>query len=126
MSRLTREALAERDATDPLARFRDAFALPDGVIYLDGNSLGPLPKATVARLDEVARAGKASSVRPQYLYAPKLQGFSPFRSRPPSHSWYGGIGQRISLSLSGNIPQGLATMQALLNLTLALLESRVG
>ncbi len=55
MSRLTREALAERDATDPLARFRDAFALPDGVIYLDGNSLGPLPKATVARLDEVAR-----------------------------------------------------------------------
>ena len=41
------------DAADPLARFRGAFDLPDGVIYLDGNSLGPPPKATLARLAEV-------------------------------------------------------------------------
>lgn len=33
------------DAADPLARFRDAFERPEGVIYLAGNSLGPLPKA---------------------------------------------------------------------------------
>ncbi|MDP3676669.1 MAG: kynureninase [Novosphingobium sp.] len=40
------------DAADPLAHFRERFALPEGVIYLDGNSLGALPKASVARLAE--------------------------------------------------------------------------
>ena len=42
------------DAADPLARFRDRFVRPDDApIYLDGNSLGPLPKATQARIAEV-------------------------------------------------------------------------
>jgi kynureninase len=41
------------DRADPLGSFRDAFDLPPGVIYLDGNSLGPLPKATRARLADV-------------------------------------------------------------------------
>lgn len=37
---------AEFDAADPLAVYRERFTLPEGVIYLDGNSLGALPKAT--------------------------------------------------------------------------------
>ena len=41
------------DATDPLARLREQFVLPPGVIYLDGNSLGVLPRATAQRVAEV-------------------------------------------------------------------------
>lgn len=50
---LTRAAARELDAADPLARFRARFALPDGVIYLDGNSLGPLPHTTPRRMAQV-------------------------------------------------------------------------
>ena len=41
------------DAADPLADYRERFTIPEGVIYLDGNSLGPLPKGTPVRLAEV-------------------------------------------------------------------------
>lgn len=41
------------DAADPLAHFRERFVLPEGTIYLDGNSLGALPKATRTRMAEV-------------------------------------------------------------------------
>ncbi|MBX7528413.1 kynureninase [Qipengyuania vesicularis] len=43
------------DAGDPLAEYRERFLVPEGVIYLDGNSLGCLPSATPARLEEVVR-----------------------------------------------------------------------
>jgi kynureninase len=43
----------ELDAKDPLRSLKDQFSLPPGVIYLDGNSLGVLPKATAARVAEV-------------------------------------------------------------------------
>jgi kynureninase len=50
---MNRNQLAALDRDDPLAAFRERFALPQGVIYLDGNSLGPLPRATPSRLAEV-------------------------------------------------------------------------
>ena len=56
MSVLSRGDLAKMDASDELASARDLFALPDGVIYLDGNSLGALPRATPDRLREAAIA----------------------------------------------------------------------
>lgn len=46
----TRAACAARDAADPLAKFRDRFLLPEDVVYLDGNSLGPLSKDSRDRL----------------------------------------------------------------------------
>ncbi|KGE05107.1 kynureninase [Pseudohaliea rubra] len=41
---------ARRDREDPLAPLREAFALPEGIVYLDGNSLGALPKAVPGRI----------------------------------------------------------------------------
>lgn len=38
------------DAADPLAALRDRFALPPDTVYLDGNSLGALPRATAERM----------------------------------------------------------------------------
>ena len=50
---MTIDRARELDAADPLAPYRDRFALPAETIYLDGNSLGCLPKDTPARIAEV-------------------------------------------------------------------------
>jgi kynureninase len=42
---ISRAEAAALDAADPLAPRRERFAVPDGVVYLDGNSLGPPPRA---------------------------------------------------------------------------------
>jgi kynureninase len=42
---VSRDACVARDAADPIGALRDRFVIPDGVIYLDGNSLGPMPRA---------------------------------------------------------------------------------
>ena len=43
---MTIDEATRLDADDPLTFARERFRLPEGVIYLDGNSLGPLPSAT--------------------------------------------------------------------------------
>jgi len=50
----TRAHAEALDRVDPLGSFRDRFVIPDpGVVYLDGNSLGRLPRATAERLTRV-------------------------------------------------------------------------
>jgi kynureninase len=46
----TRKDCAALDADDPFKGRRDDFAVPEGTIYLDGNSLGLMPKAVTARV----------------------------------------------------------------------------
>ena len=50
---LDRAACVALDARDPLAGMRERFHLPEGLVYLDGNSLGPLPLTVRDRLREV-------------------------------------------------------------------------
>ncbi|MGW9635010.1 kynureninase [Nocardiopsis alba] len=53
MTPTTREECVELDAADPLAPLREEFVLPEGVIYLDGNSLGALPRSTPGRVADM-------------------------------------------------------------------------
>ena len=55
---MTPEEARQLDAVDSLAFARERLRLPDGIIYLDGNSLGALPKAAPAVLAEFPGGGQ--------------------------------------------------------------------
>lgn len=51
-SEINRAYLRELDAQDPLKAFKDHFLIPEGLIYMNGNSLGPLSKEAKSRMDK--------------------------------------------------------------------------
>src|SRR5262245_19756092 len=53
---------AELDANNPLAKFADEFYKPPGMIYLDGNSLGPLCKPAEASLREAIESWRTRAI----------------------------------------------------------------
>jgi kynureninase len=53
MQGYTCEATVARDRDDPLRAFREQFVIPDGLVYLDGNSLGMLPRVCAERAAQV-------------------------------------------------------------------------
>lgn len=51
VGKITREDTIKMDNADPIAHLRERFELPEGDIYLDGNSLGALPLGVMERLE---------------------------------------------------------------------------
>jgi kynureninase len=52
----SRHDALELDVADPLAHWRDEFFIPDSaLVYLDGNSLGMMPRRTIDRIERVMR-----------------------------------------------------------------------
>ena len=73
------EDIKALDAADPLHDKRDLFSIPEGVIYLDGNSLGVLPKATPDAMNDMLHRqwghdliGSCNSY--DWINAPRLSG----------------------------------------------------
>jgi kynureninase len=60
---VSREAAAALDARDPLREFRQRFVIDPEITYLDGNSLGCLPRATATRLERLVEQWGRRGVR---------------------------------------------------------------
>ena len=54
-AKITRDDTIKMDSADPIAHLRDRFELPEGDIYLDGNSLGALPLGVMERLEKAVK-----------------------------------------------------------------------
>ncbi len=97
----------ELDRADPLALKRELFDLPDGVIYLDGNSLGVLPKRVNQRLQHVVAREWGNSL---------IKGWN-------THDWIGlpqRVGAKIAKLIGAPADSVIAADSTSLNLLKAL------
>jgi kynureninase len=73
-----RDAALALDEADPLAPLRDEFEIADDLIYLDGNSLGRLPRRTIAAISRTVEeewgTGLVGSWRTEWVALPVLVG----------------------------------------------------
>ncbi len=105
---------AALDAADPLARFREAFALPTGLIYLAGNSLGPLPLASAERVSRMVATEWGESL---------VRGWN-------THDWFGAparVGGKIAGLIGADPDEVLvadSTSANLYKLAVAALQAR--
>ncbi|MGU3575350.1 kynureninase [Brucellaceae bacterium C25G] len=51
---ITLETIRQLDAADHLRKFRERFVIPENMVYLDGNSLGPAPKTALTAIKRAA------------------------------------------------------------------------
>jgi len=78
-----RETCLSFDRQDPLASVRDEFVLPEGVIYLDGNSLGALPRQTLPRMTQVIAEEWGSGLIRSWNAAHWIEAPARRKRRPP-------------------------------------------
>ena len=112
----TRARAEALDAADPLAPFRDRFVIDDpSIVYLDGNSLGRLPRATAERLATLVREGWGGEL---------IRGWDRWLDWPTR------IGDRIGTTLLGARPGEVAVADSTsvntYRLAAAALEARPG
>jgi len=105
-----------RDRDDPLARFRDEFVFDtEGPLYLDGNSLGRLPKRTAPAVERTVRAGWGSRL---------VRGWNEGWADAPRR-----VGDKLARLLGagpGEVAVSDATSVNLFKLAVAALRSRPG
>lgn len=124
------------DAEPGLAGVRDLFELPDGVIFMDANSVGPMPKAVRRKaqglLDDWVRLRRRGWSSRPWLEMPSLLGdaIAPFIGAAPgtvvfcdsttlnqykavSHALALREDKRVILTQNGNFPTDVHVLQGL-------------
>ena len=62
MKKLSFERAEEKDKADSLGPKRHEFLIPENIVYLDGNSLGPLTKHANKRVEEATQKNQAMAL----------------------------------------------------------------